>query len=389
MIELCFFLIGISIHSIFLFPLADLKQSFPVLLLLQAILISLGVYFNLIDLVMLCMLILMDLYLLFYSKDTTYLKAYVINQCFLFILCYIFSNQQDSTLFIILFLTLNYGQLLLLQKRTQRFLFIGVGCFLLISIYLWTMELGLISIIIQILFCFFIELSYQRFSIQFATNTTAFQTQVMSHHYEEVKSVYLNMRGWRHDYHNHIQTLKAYLSMGKYPQTQDYLNQLENDLKQVDQLVKTGNLIVDAVLNSKLSIAKDQHIQFICKAIAPEWMSIKDIDICVILGNLLDNAIESCLRLTEDKRFIRVYIDIVRKQFYISITNAALEDLSFEEKNYISKKRGNHGHGMKRVKLTVDKYEGFMNLKNESGVFVSELMIPLQPIDEQKLPIRE
>ena len=56
-----------------------------------------------------------------------------------------------------------------------------------------------------------------------------------------------------------------------------------------------------------------------------------------------------------------------------------MEDPSFNQKNYISDKRGEHGHGMKRVRLTVDKYEGYLNLKNEPGVFASEIMIPLEP----------
>ena len=92
----------------------------------------------------------------------------------------------------------------------------------------------------------------------------------------------------------------------------------------------------------------------------------------------MDNAIEACDKIPEELRRIRIYTDIVHQQFYLSITNSAAEDLSEGQKRYISEKRGNHGHGMKRVKLTVDKYDGYLNLKNEPGVFVSELMIPLE-----------
>lgn len=83
------------------------------------------------------------------------------------------------------------------------------------------------------------------------------------------------------------------------------------------------------------------------------------------------------MKVNEKDRFIRIYMSILKQQLYISITNSALEDLNFNERNYISEKRGNHGHGMKRVKLTVDKYNGYLNLQNEPGVFVSEVMLPL------------
>ncbi|MXQ74259.1 GHKL domain-containing protein [Clostridiaceae bacterium DONG20-135] len=218
---------------------------------------------------------------------------------------------------------------------------------------------------------------YQFYVQTLDRDTADFQNQVMSHHYEEVKSVYLNMRGWRHDYHNHIQTMKAYLQLKQYTQLESYLNELEADLSSVDQLVKSGNLMMDAILNSKLSLAKEHQIEIHCKAVTPESLCISDIDICVMIGNLMDNAIEACDQIPPDKRRIRVYTDIVHQQFYLSVTNSANENISEDQKRYISEKRGNHGHGMKRVKLTVDKYDGYLNLKNEPGVFVSELMIPL------------
>ena len=61
---------------------------------------------------------------------------------------------------------------------------------------------------------------------------------------------------------------------------------------------------------------------------------------------MLDNAIEACEMLEEKERFIRIYIEIVKQQLYMSFTNAAMEDLNFNQKSYISEKRGNHGHEM-------------------------------------------
>ncbi len=185
------------------------------------------------------------------------------------------------------------------------------------------------------------------------------------------------MRGWRHDYHNHLQTIKAHLDLNQLDEVNKYLLELEQDLSRVDSYVKSGNLMVDAILNSKISLAENKKINVICKAELPENLIITDIDMCVILGNLLDNATESCMKIEENKRFIRIYIAILKKQLYVSIQNSAKEELNFNERNYISTKRGEHGLGMKRVKILVDKYNGYLNLQNEPGIFASEITIPL------------
>ncbi|OUO35346.1 hypothetical protein B5F84_03485 [Olsenella sp. An290] len=64
-------------------------------------------------------------------------------------------------------------------------------------------------------------------------------------------------------------------------------------------------------------------------------------------------------------------------QLYMSVQNSAVEDPSFNARNYITEKRGNHGLGMKRVAAVVDKYGGFLNLANEPGVFAAEVSLPL------------
>ena len=68
----------------------------------------------------------------------------------------------------------------------------------------------------------------------------------------------------------------------------------------------------------------------------------------------------------------------MKKQLYLSIAKSAPEEANFNARHYITEKRGNHGHGVKRVKLAVDRYDGYLNLKNEPGVFVSEVMLPMR-----------
>lgn len=205
----------------------------------------------------------------------------------------------------------------------------------------------------------------------------SFQRKLIGNQYEEIKDMYLNMRGWRHDYHNHIQTMKAYLSMGKLEELDQYFNELQNDLDKVDNLVKSENMMIDAILNSKISLMNQRDIKVNYKVNLPEKLSINDVDLCILVGNLLDNAIEECAYIPIGNRFIRIFSEVHGSQFYLSIQNSARENVSFEQKNYISMKRGEHGFGMKRVQLLVDKYDGYLNLQNEPGIFASEVTIPM------------
>ena len=74
-----------------------------------------------------------------------------------------------------------------------------------------------------------------------------YQKELIAKHCDEVQNIYQTMRGWRHDYHNHIQTLLA-LS-GNEAKTREYLLKLNDDLTQVDTVLKTGNVMVDAILS--------------------------------------------------------------------------------------------------------------------------------------------
>lgn len=205
-----------------------------------------------------------------------------------------------------------------------------------------------------------------------------YQDKVVSNQVEEVQSIYMTMRGWRHDYHNHMQTLKAHLALQQYEQMEEYLNQLDGELRTIDFLYKTGNINIDAILSSKLSLALAKDISIHCKAQVPESLQVSDVDLCVVIGNLIDNAIESCDELAADEeRFIRVYIGMFKKQLYVSVTNATKELVRKLDSEYVTKKRGNHGHGLKRIDMIVEKYDGFINRKNEPGVFVTEVMLPL------------
>lgn len=233
--------------------------------------------------------------------------------------------------------------------------------------------------IAQLLVFFLVENHQYLLKKNYEESATTYQNKIIQKQVEEVNNVYLTMRGWRHDYHNHLQTMKAHIKLENYDMVSIYLDELEKDLNQVNNLIETGNVNVDAILNSKLSLAQNHGIEINYKATLPKQLSISDIDLCVLIGNLIDNALEACDKMKEEEqRFIRLYIRILKQQLYISLTNSTNESIKKLDDEYITTKRGNHGHGLKRINLIVEKYDGYINRKNEPGVFVSEILIPLK-----------
>lgn len=202
-----------------------------------------------------------------------------------------------------------------------------------------------------------------------------FQDSILKKQRDEVENVYNTMRGWRHDYHNHMQTLKAYLAMNQIEEIGTYLDHLEEDLDSIDIAIRTGNTSVNAILSSKISIAQKRAINVNCKATVPGSLKISDVHLCAIIGNLLDNAIEACEKVPVENRFIRVYIGIFKQQLYISITNSTESTRRKKLTELITTKKGEHGLGLRRVDKIVAQYDGYVNRKNEPGVFATEIML--------------
>lgn len=222
---------------------------------------------------------------------------------------------------------------------------------------------------------------YRLFVSQIDKRTLQYQSELLERHCQEVENMYRQARGWRHDYHNHIQTMKAHLAMGKLEELENYLNELDTDLTAVDTIIKTGNVMIDAVLNSKISLARAKEITVKAKALVPKNLntSVRELDICLIIGNLMDNAIEACLKIQEpDNRFIRVYIDILRGQLYLYILNAVGDSPRRKGHGYVSGKGGRyHGLGLMRIDQVVERYQGYLERQDEEGVFATEIMLPL------------
>ena len=205
----------------------------------------------------------------------------------------------------------------------------------------------------------------------------AYQQELLETHYREVDNMYKQIRGWRHDYRNHIQVMKAYAAKEDWAAIRNYLDDLDQDLTTVDTVIKTGNAMTDAILNSKISLAKSKGIPVIADAHVPVKLKSSEIDLCCILGNLFDNAIEASLALPPEERLIRVYLDMKGTQLYLSFTNFTAQGKR-EKRNgrFLTTKGEGHGFGLVRVDAIVERLDGYLSRNSEDGAFTTEILIP-------------
>lgn len=205
----------------------------------------------------------------------------------------------------------------------------------------------------------------------------AYQRQLIETHYQEVENMYRQMRGWRHDYRNHIQTMKVLASSGDLEGIRSYLDRLDTDLNTVDLAVKTGNAMADAILNSKISLAKSRDIPVQVEAHIPVRLKMSELDLCCVIGNLFDNAIEASLALPPEERLIRVYMDMKGTQLYLSFTNFTAQGKR-EKRNgrFLTTKGEGHGFGLVRVDAIVERLDGYLSRNSEDGAFTTEILIP-------------
>lgn len=202
-----------------------------------------------------------------------------------------------------------------------------------------------------------------------------YQTEQSRQHLEEVRGIHQQMRGYKHDFHHHLQALKGQLEAGEIDRAIAYIEQLDDHLMNVDTLLKTGNVSLDAILSAKLSQAKAEGIAVTIKANVPDDLLISDLELSIIVGNLLDNAIEAC-RNAKAEKFIRIFIGMKGKMLYFSMLNSAGEKRKKVGSLFSSGKSGVHGFGLRRAEAILEEHGGWCKYNSEDGAFTSEFLVP-------------
>ncbi|MGN0507076.1 MAG: sensor histidine kinase [Lachnospiraceae bacterium] len=206
-----------------------------------------------------------------------------------------------------------------------------------------------------------------------AKRVAAFENEILQKYYAEVENMYTKMRGWRHDYRHHIQAMKVHAANKEYDEIDRYLTMLDDDLTNVETVIKTGNRMADAVLNSKLSLAAEKEIKVKAEAKIPVSLTVSELDLCILIGNLLDNAMDACMELPKEERLIRIYMEMKGNYLYLALTNTAGGK---KKKSFLTTKGEGHGLGILRIDSIVKKYGGYITRASEDEAFSTEVLLP-------------
>ena len=192
---------------------------------------------------------------------------------------------------------------------------------------------------------------------------------------DEVNTIWGNIRKLKHDLKNHFSAISGLLEDGKYDSGIQYLSELNNTVNSMGELIKSGNTVVDYIINSKLSNL--DGVQVIVSGYVGSFSDIEDIDMVSILGNILDNAIEAQEKTIGEKRIELLFLRKNTNRVIIC-KNSVSESVLKNNKLLSSTKDSPelHGFGHQIVESTVKKYNGIIDYFEENNVFGVQIILP-------------
>lgn len=175
-----------------------------------------------------------------------------------------------------------------------------------------------------------------------------------------------------HDMKNHLLALKKYSQEQDWIGLNDYLNELSEDILDYNYQIWTGNRMLDMILNEKLKEAKDKKIDMQISTEVFTTLPFTDREIISLFGNLLDNAIEACERITDKNTWIHIKMKKKNQLLYFEIKNTTEHTVQPVPGKFISTKTNGtlHGYGMKNIMDVVEKYRGIFQSQMVEDYFV-------------------
>lgn len=194
---------------------------------------------------------------------------------------------------------------------------------------------------------------------------------------ENVKEQYAEMRRIRHDVRQSYAVISALLDKGKNDKAKEYVRQCAEHDALGETLIDVGNDFVNAILNSKLTAARANGIKVMCVS-AKDLPPIDDVDLCTLLGNMLDNAAEACAKCAPENRVIEVNIG-VGEELSVSVANTFSGEI---DGGLATTKPDSdrHGFGVKSIRHIAEKYNGSAAFFTEGDMFCCEVDLPVIPL---------
>ena len=206
------------------------------------------------------------------------------------------------------------------------------------------------------------------------------QVENQVEYYEKIQKYYDEFRSFRHDFKNHILCLRSLVAANRIDEAVEYMNDMESMAVQKKEEFNTGNIIIDALLNDKSEKAQKAHAKLEFKGFVPT-MGITKADLCIIMANAIDNAIESCAKdYNETIKSININADFKQGYFFLKISNPMFETVKINGKKLVTSKvdKDRHGFGVANIMHTVEKYEGTADITTEDNTFVLDIQMHLK-----------
>ena len=224
--------------------------------------------------------------------------------------------------------------------------------------------------------CCIIYFMYRIFALTYNQNEIIKQMHDQKEYSEKMLTGDENLRRFRHDYRNHMIVINSLLETGRTDRAREYLNNMNSDISSTLTKISTGNFISDAIINNKAVAAAEHDISIkFTGQVIPE--GIADEDLCTVLANILDNAIEATKKLSINKT-IRIDAALRNGFFIMNVSNPVEHEVKIRKDGTIKtskKNQSEHGFGIKNVQKAVKKYGGTVSVTYENKVFSVDVMM--------------
>lgn len=244
-----------------------------------------------------------------------------------------------------------------------------------------------IAMVIEgVLFLFFLLFQFLLYTIavtsaeKIEASTTALMYQLQADQYEKMQTYLDETRRIRHDFKHTIAVLNELSQTGQFDKLSDYISNYSSEIANVQApVVYCENPVVNATINYYIELAKSYGIQTKLLVTLPAELSISDIDLCLIFGNLLENAVTACRQVKHDSRFIRLSADLSTPGcLYITMVNSFSGEVHKQNGKYMSTKKEKSGIGLTSIQATTQKHQGSCSFYTEADTFISNVMLKLQ-----------
>ena len=174
----------------------------------------------------------------------------------------------------------------------------------------------------------------------------------------------------RHDLRNHMFSISALVQNDDKEETLSYISDIMEDVGQKQNYASSGNIIIDSIVNFKFQEASRREIKTTQELNIPQKLGIPSFDMTILLGNLLDNAIEAASQV-EQNPYINVKLKYDKGRFLLKVDNPYTGEIKEENGRFITAKENqdNHGIGLSSIKKVLPKYNGTMSVDYSRNVF--------------------